>query len=40
MESAMASSVFRYCHVAVNTELGSEIFLGLAFNLASFNYLH
>lgn len=40
METAMASGVFRYRCVAVNIELASEVFLGLAFKLASFNYLH
>lgn len=40
MESSMASGVFRHHHVPVNIELASEVFLGLAFKLASFNYLH
>lgn len=40
MESATAPGVFR-CHcVAVNNELASELFWGLAFKLASLTYLH
>lgn len=40
MDSATASGVFRYHCVALNIELASEVFLGLAFKLASLNYLH